>query len=305
MSTRINTSRRRGGGGCSDCGKACMEPNRECDNYGEDHVMSVCNMPCGHCGGWSPGEYDVYWHMVARGELPDRDSIHEPGESHFAPDCPKAKNNRCKCMPFPVYHTAKRCMVKCRPRCGHPDPGRHKGNAMMCTYRCCMCGIRDSHAGKDCRLKRCRWGAHLGQDHGWNRTCRKEGVIGFCVGFIVRGVLGRRGRLMRKRGGVGGVEGWRRDWRRGRRCGGGGGGSGRVEVARRFYAGGLGDGSKVEGKVKEKDGPRVWLTKARYEAAEVGKAGSRDGYQSIFGGGSSRDDACPCRGPVKPESCSV
>lgn len=29
------------------------------------------------------GEYDVYWHMIARGELPDRDSIHEPGESHF------------------------------------------------------------------------------------------------------------------------------------------------------------------------------------------------------------------------------
>lgn len=60
-----------------------MEPNRECDNYGEDHVMLVCNKPCGHCGGWSPGEYDVYWHMIARGELPDRDSIHEPGESHF------------------------------------------------------------------------------------------------------------------------------------------------------------------------------------------------------------------------------
>ncbi|KAK4640755.1 hypothetical protein QC761_606405 [Podospora bellae-mahoneyi] len=191
MSTRINTSRRRGGGGCSDCGEACTEPNRECDNYGEDHVMSVCNMPCGDCGGWSPGEYDVYWHMVARGELPDRDSIHEPGESHFAPGCPKAKNNRCKCMPFPVYHTAKRCTVKCCPGCGHPDPGRHKGNAMMCTYRCFMCGIRNSHAGKDCRLKRCRWGgAHLGQDHGWNPTCRKKGCDRFLCGVHCQGCFG-------------------------------------------------------------------------------------------------------------------
>ncbi|KAK4171113.1 hypothetical protein QBC36DRAFT_165478, partial [Triangularia setosa] len=154
-----------------------------CENCGDSkHTMRDCTLPCGHCGGWSPGEYDYFLEENERLQ-PGEDFPDEPEESHFASECPTAKNNRCKCMPFPVYHTAKRCPVKCRSGCGHPDPTRHKGNAMMCGYRCCMCGIRNSHVGKDCRLKWCRCGgAHLGQDHGWNPTCRKEGCDRFLCG---------------------------------------------------------------------------------------------------------------------------
>ncbi|KAK0671646.1 hypothetical protein QBC41DRAFT_207450, partial [Cercophora samala] len=162
-----------------------------CDNCGEDHIMSRCTTPCGHCGWWSPGEYDFFWDMVEDGTLPEEDFPGEPAETHFAPDCPTAKNNRCKCMPFPAFHTAKRCTIKCRPGCGHPDPKKHKGNAMTCAYRCCMCGIRNSHAGKDCRLKKCRCGGgHLGQDHGWNPTCRREGCDRFLCGVHCQGCFG-------------------------------------------------------------------------------------------------------------------
>lgn len=56
-----------------------------------------------------------------------------------------------------------------------------------------------------------------------------------------------------------------------------------MEVARRFFAGGLGDGSKVEEEVKEKDGPRVWLTKARYEAVEEGKQAHGTGIRAYLG----------------------
>lgn len=105
-------------------------------------------------------------------------------EQHAAEKCPVPAPSRCKCTPFPVYHTAKICPVPCSRPCGNPLPRNHRQhrNAMTCRYRCCMCGIR-GHSGKDCRLKTCRCGGqHLGQDCGWKPTCRVSGCGRYLCG---------------------------------------------------------------------------------------------------------------------------
>ncbi|KAK3985147.1 hypothetical protein QBC44DRAFT_335526 [Cladorrhinum sp. PSN332] len=87
-------------------------------------------------------------------------------------------------MPFPTFHTADRCSVPCRRDCGnkHSTGSFQHRNAMTCRSRCCMCGIR-GHSGKECRQKRCRCGeAHLGQDCGWNPTCRIQGCDRYLCG---------------------------------------------------------------------------------------------------------------------------
>ena len=98
---------------------------------------------------------------------------------HASERCPVSKRNRCKCRPWPMYHTARECPVKCSRLCVGAVEGRweekHNAPAMLCRVRCCMCGAR-GHGGRDCRLQRCRCGgAHLGQDCGWRPACPVEG----------------------------------------------------------------------------------------------------------------------------------
>ncbi|KAI2618081.1 hypothetical protein GGS26DRAFT_392824 [Hypomontagnella submonticulosa] len=92
---------------------------------------------------------------------------------HKANICPVKASNRCKCMPFPQYHLAGECPVRCSRRCGCPDhPGhfKHK-NAMLCNYRCCMCGTK-GHSGRKCSMKECPCGEqHLTQDCRWKVEC--------------------------------------------------------------------------------------------------------------------------------------
>jgi hypothetical protein len=163
------------------------------------HSTSECKSPCGHCGAPNPSSsprptVDLPWPMPS---LQDADILQNAGYEarpgrhqmpHLAPDCPVARHNRCKCVPFPTFHVAKRCGVPCRRDCGaeaRPGTFRHP-NAMLCRSRCCMCGIY-GHSGKECRLRRCRCGqAHLGQDCGWNPTCRVEGCPRFWCGIHCR-----------------------------------------------------------------------------------------------------------------------
>ncbi|KAI1083615.1 hypothetical protein F5B20DRAFT_413293 [Whalleya microplaca] len=92
---------------------------------------------------------------------------------HKASSCTVKAANRCKCRPFPQHHTASECFVHCSRKCGAPHPPgnfRHK-NAMMCSHRCCMCGIK-GHSGRKCALKKCPCGQqHLGQDCRWKVEC--------------------------------------------------------------------------------------------------------------------------------------
>ncbi|KAI0014253.1 hypothetical protein F4779DRAFT_558871 [Xylariaceae sp. FL0662B] len=92
---------------------------------------------------------------------------------HKASACTIKAINRCKCRPFPQYHTASECFVRCSRKCGSPYPPghfRHK-NAIMCSHRCCMCGIR-GHTGRKCSLKKCPCGQqHLSQDCRWKVEC--------------------------------------------------------------------------------------------------------------------------------------
>ena len=126
-------------GHCTNCGRKSL------------HTYQWCNARCGWCG------------------LPSDDDKN----GHKAEQCPVPPQHRCKCAPFPTFHSAKNCPLLCSRRCGHPDPpgsNAHR-NAMTCRSRCCMCGER-GHSGKECKLKRCRCGAkHLGQDCRWKVEC--------------------------------------------------------------------------------------------------------------------------------------
>lgn len=96
---------------------------------------------------------------------------------HRARNCTLKASNRCKCQPFPQFHRASQCHVQCSRRCGSPyPPGNYKHiNAMMCSHRCCMCGIQ-GHAGVKCSLKKCPCGEqHLTQDCRWKVECSAKG----------------------------------------------------------------------------------------------------------------------------------
>ncbi|KAI1344564.1 hypothetical protein F5Y15DRAFT_115437 [Xylariaceae sp. FL0016] len=94
-------------------------------------------------------------------------------EEHKARNCTVKAVNRCKCQPFPQFHTASKCHVTCSRRCDSPYPPghfRHK-NAIFCAHRCCMCGIK-GHSGRKCSLKKCPCGEqHLTQDCRWKVEC--------------------------------------------------------------------------------------------------------------------------------------
>lgn len=142
-------------------GNAKTKPGVRCDNCSMgDHKAEDCILVCGHCGTLG----------------------------HHALSCNVPKDRRCKCTPFPQFHRARDCDIKCSRPCGNPHPPRHRKhhNAMRCKYRCCMCGLR-GHAGIDCNLKSCRCkGKHLGQDCSWNPVCRVEGCDRFLCGVHCR-----------------------------------------------------------------------------------------------------------------------
>ncbi|KAH8839376.1 hypothetical protein MCOR27_010454 [Pyricularia oryzae] len=150
-----------------------------CSNCtGKDHLESSCVLRCGHCGALgddvNPLDRERPNFQIVRSQPPAL-----PSRYHHAHDCEVPKRNRCKCVSFPTFHTAKDCTVTCSRPCGNPWPPGHfkHRNAMTCTNRCCMCGIR-GHAGKDCHLTKdsCLCGAHhLGQDCGWKPECRVPG----------------------------------------------------------------------------------------------------------------------------------
>ncbi|KAI0109752.1 hypothetical protein F4814DRAFT_424512 [Daldinia grandis] len=119
-------------------------PCANCSQY-SSHRSSACPLGCGYCN--SP--------------------------SHKASACPTKASNRCKCMPFPQYHTAFECHIYCSRKCGCPSiPGLgHHRNAMLCSHRCCMCGAK-GHSGRECSLKKCPCGGnHLTQDCRWKVEC--------------------------------------------------------------------------------------------------------------------------------------
>lgn len=169
-------------------------PRAACSNCTSgDHATDRCKLPCGYCG--APSQY-VRSFFLRFGKYfrpHDRDAPDEDGPSqatkhdnpHTASTCPVAKQNRCKCVPFPQFHVAAKCPVLCSRDCGnhgHP-PGhfKHK-NAMSCGTRCCMCGMK-GHSGMKCKLRRCRCGGeHLGQDCGWHPECRADGCDRFLCG---------------------------------------------------------------------------------------------------------------------------
>ncbi|KAI0489774.1 hypothetical protein F4859DRAFT_462173 [Xylaria cf. heliscus] len=98
-------------------------------------------------------------------------------DEHTARNCTLKASNRCKCQPFPQFHRSSECHVQCSRRCGSPHPpGNYKHiNAMLCSQRCCMCGIR-GHSGTRCSLKRCPCGEqHLTQDCRWKVECSAKG----------------------------------------------------------------------------------------------------------------------------------
>ncbi|KAI1208370.1 uncharacterized protein F4807DRAFT_431069 [Annulohypoxylon truncatum] len=124
--------------------------NHRCDNCAQyTHHTKHCPSKCGFCG--SP--------------------------FHKASGCQVKSSNRCKCRPFPQYHIAQECYVRCSRVCGcpyHPGHFKHQ-NAMMCSYRCCMCGIK-GHSGRKCSLKKCPCGEqHLTQDCRWKVECPVKG----------------------------------------------------------------------------------------------------------------------------------
>ena len=192
--------------GGSPLGKQCQN----CLDRG--HCTSDCPAPCGHCGAPNPAAYNSdpanpiktrhrrgvppappprvtaltldMWRLEADPRPAPFD--HQP--SHLAPQCPVARHNRCKCVPFPTFHTAARCSVPCRRDCGNPEKKgsfKHR-SAMTCRGRCCMCGIR-GHSGKDCRQTKCRCGgAHLGQDCSWRPACVAKGCGRYWCGVHCR-----------------------------------------------------------------------------------------------------------------------
>ncbi|KAI6350917.1 hypothetical protein MCOR25_010287 [Pyricularia grisea] len=150
-----------------------------CSNCtGAGHPETYCFLRCGHCGALgcdvNPMDQERPKFQIVRSQPPAL-----PSRYHHANECEVPKRNRCKCVSFPTFHTAKDCTVTCSRPCGNPWPPGHfrHRNAMTCKYRCCMCGIR-GHAGKDCHLTKdsCLCGAHhLGQDCGWKPECRVPG----------------------------------------------------------------------------------------------------------------------------------
>lgn len=157
-----------------------------CPNCASRH--STCPKPCGFCGAPSPNSNCV----VSALSLSQIQRLKDSGQEltqhenlHTAKDCPVAKQNRCKCVPFPQYHVAAKCAVLCSRDCGNTYPPGHfkHKNAMTCKSRCCMCGIK-GHSGSQCKLKRCRCGgSHLGQDCTWKVDCRVEGCYNFLCGL--------------------------------------------------------------------------------------------------------------------------
>ena len=96
---------------------------------------------------------------------------------HEAVTCPVNSINRCKCRPFPQFHTVSDCHIRCSRRCGSPYPPGHfkHKNAILCNHRCCMCGQR-GHTGRKCNLRKCRCGEmHLTQDCRWKVECPVDG----------------------------------------------------------------------------------------------------------------------------------
>lgn len=122
-------------------------PCANCARY--NHHTSECNKSCGYCN----------------------------ERTHRASACPIKVSNRCKCRPFPQFHLASNCYVRCSRRCGNPyhlGHARHK-SAMTCSYRCCMCGIK-GHSGTKCTYKKCPCGEqHLTQDCRWKVECPAKG----------------------------------------------------------------------------------------------------------------------------------
>lgn len=161
---------------------------RPCPNCAAWHL--TCPEPCGFCGAPSP-ESSCFVNALSLSQLrlSSRIPDQEYGNLHIATDCPVAKQNRCKCGPFPQYHVAAKCAVLCSRDCGNIHPAGHfkHKNAMTCRSRCCMCGFK-GHSGSQCKLKRCRCGgAHLGQDCTWKVECRVEGCYRFLCGLHCSG----------------------------------------------------------------------------------------------------------------------
>lgn len=157
-----------------------------CPNCASRH--STCPKPCGVCGAPSPNSNCVVSALslsqIRRLKNSDEDFMQREN-LHTADECPVAKQNRCKCVPFPQYHVATKCAVLCSRDCGNKYPPGHfkHKNAMTCKSRCCMCGIK-GHSGSQCKLKRCRCGgSHLGQDCTWKVECHVEGCYNFLCGL--------------------------------------------------------------------------------------------------------------------------
>ncbi|KAI0196036.1 hypothetical protein EV127DRAFT_418022 [Xylaria flabelliformis] len=125
----------------------CRYPCSNCAQY--THETKNCSSNCGYCG----------------------------SDEHRARNCTMKASNRCKCQPFPQFHRASKCHIQCSRRCGSPHfPGNYKHlNAMLCSHRCCMCGIK-GHSGTKCSLKKCPCGEqHLTQDCRWKVECSGKG----------------------------------------------------------------------------------------------------------------------------------
>lgn len=131
------------------------------------------------------------WFCFPDGESSLPVGVHGPGKHgnpHMADKCPVPREGRCKCVAFPQYHVAGRCRVRCSRDCGNRTARGKFGhrNAMTCKSRCCMCGIK-GHAGRECRLNKCRCGEqHLGQDCRFMVECRVEGCDRFLCGVHCR-----------------------------------------------------------------------------------------------------------------------
>lgn len=160
---------------------------RPCPNCAGRHL--TCPEPCGFCGAPSPDSTRIA-SALSLAQIKSFSKMtgqehRRYANLHTATHCPVAKQNRCKCGPFPQYHVAAKCAVLCSRECGNTHPPGHfkHKNAMTCKARCCMCGIK-GHSGSQCKLKRCRCGgAHLGQDCTWKVECRVEGCYRFLCGL--------------------------------------------------------------------------------------------------------------------------
>lgn len=152
-----------------------QDETRSCENCKmTSHETIMCALPCGYCGATSP----ILVFDTPGNLFPGN------GNPHKAPNCPVARQNRCKCVPFPQFHVAAKCAILCSRDCGNPyHPGhfKHK-SAMTCQSRCCMCGMR-GHSGAKCKLRHCHCGeSHLGQDCRFHPECRVQGCNRFLCG---------------------------------------------------------------------------------------------------------------------------